>query len=63
MIEGKVGRAVIRRVVKEGRAGAYLRSLAAVFRPMSFFLTFVTTSSRPLSNSLQMLLRALCRAH
>ena len=62
MIEGRVGRAVIRRVVKEGRAGAYLRSLAAVFRPMSDVVTNVTTSARPLSNSLQMLLRALCRA-
>ena len=63
MTDGRVGRRVTRRVVKEGRAGAYLRILALIVRRLSFLETFATTSSRPLSNSLQVLLRALCRSN
>lgn len=44
----------------EGERGAYLRIFAVVFVPTLFSNTDVGTPSRPLSNSLARLLRALC---
>lgn len=60
MTRGRARRGAAKEMAKEGRE-AYPCFFAPILQLLSFFMMDINTFSWPLSNSLEMLLRTLCR--